>query len=178
MNFCSNCGARITLHTPPDDDRPRYFCTACHTVHYQNPKMVVGCLAHWHNQVLLCRRAIEPRYDKWTLPAGYLENGESVTQGARRETYEEAHARVTSLEPYALYSLAFVSQVYLFFRARLVDLNFKAGRESLEVQLFTESQIPWDHLAFTVVRETLDHFFHDCTGRQFPFHMGDITPTS
>lgn len=178
MNYCSNCGARLKIHTPPDDDRPRHVCATCHTVHYQNPKMVVGCLAHWRNQVLMCRRAIEPRYGKWTLPAGYLENGESVTQGARRETYEEACARVANLVPYAMYSLAFVSQVYLFFRAQLVDLDFKAGHESLEVKLFAQPQIPWDELAFTVVHETLDHFFQDCPGQQFPFHMGDISPTA
>lgn len=174
MNYCSHCGAKITTVIPPGDDRPRHFCAACGTIHYENPKMVVGCIPEWRNRVLLCRRAIQPRHGKWTLPAGYLENGERVSEGAKRELFEEACARSITVVPYALYDLTFVNQMYLFFRAPLAGAEFAAGKESLEVRLFDEDQIPWDELAFQVISETLKRYFDDRRTGTFPFHTGQI----
>lgn len=176
MKFCSNCGAPVSVQTPEGDDRPRYVCAACKTVHYQNPIMVVGCIPEYDNRVLLCRRAIEPQYGKWTLPAGYLEKGETLMQGAIRETREEAGARVEIIAPYTLFNLTFVSQIYLLFRARLVSPDFEAGQESLDVRLFSQAEVPWDAMAFTVIRETLNLYFRDRPTGQFPLHMGDIHP--
>ncbi|HSM74004.1 MAG TPA: NUDIX hydrolase [Desulfobacterales bacterium] len=174
MNYCSHCGAKITTVIPPGDDRPRHFCAACGTIHYENPKMVVGCIPEWRNRVLLCRRAIHPRHGKWTLPAGYLENGERVSEGAKRELFEEACARSITVVPYALYDLTFVNQMYLFFRAPLAGAEFAAGKESLEVRLFDEDQIPWGELAFQVISETLKRYFDDRRTGAFPFHTGQI----
>jgi ADP-ribose pyrophosphatase YjhB (NUDIX family) len=136
--------------------------------------MVVGCIPTTENQILLCRRAIEPCYGKWTLPAGYLENGETVTAGAERETFEEARAKVENLEPYALYNICYVNQIYLMFRARLVDQRFRAGSESLEVKLFSADEIPWDEIAFQVIKETLSQYLKDSLSGVFPFYIGDI----
>ena len=175
MNYCSNCSQPLTYHIPPGDDRYRYFCESCGTVHYQNPTMVVGCIPEIEDKILFCRRAIEPCYGKWTLPAGYLENDETVSAGARRETLEEACARVEILAPYALYNICYVNQIYLMFRARLVDQNFRPGSESLEVCLFSESEIPWDEIAFRVIENTLIQYFQDRPTGLFPFHIGNIT---
>ena len=142
MNHCSQCGELVRRGIPPGDDRERFICPACGRIHYQNPRMVVGCIPRWENRTLLCRRAIEPCYGKWTLPAGYLENGETVAAGAGRETYEEARARVEIVSPYALYNICYVNQIYLIFRARLMDHNFEPGSESIEVKLFLEDEIP------------------------------------
>ena len=174
MNYCSNCGQQLTFHTPPGDDRSRHCCEACGTIHYQNPTMVVGCIPEWDKKILLCRRAIAPRYGKWTLPAGYLENGETVAEGAARETYEEARAKVEKLTPYALYNICYVNQIYFMFRARLVDSRFKPGTESLEVKLFAEGEIPWEDIAFRVLQETLMQYYKDRPTGQFPFYVGEI----
>ena len=174
MNYCSNCGDRVKRKTPPGDDRPRYLCESCGTIHYENPKVVVGCIPEMDGKILLCRRNIEPRCGKWTLPAGYLENGETVAQGARRETVEESGARIEILAPYALFNICYVNQVYLMFRARLVDASIKAGSESSEVRLFSEKEIPWDQIAFTVIEETLRQYFKDRPTGLFPFHIGNI----
>lgn len=174
MNYCSHCGAKVTTAIPPGDDRPRHFCAACGTIHYENPKMVVGCIPEWKDRILLCRRAIEPRYGKWTLPAGYLENGERVSEGAQRELYEEACARPAEVLPYALYDLTFVNQMYFFFRAPLAACEFAAGEESLDVRLFDEEQIPWEELAFLVVGKTLKRYFDDRRAGSFTFHTGNI----
>jgi len=174
MNFCSNCGQPVTQRTPPGDDRSRFFCESCGVVHYQNPKLVVGCIPEIEDQILLCRRGIEPAYGKWTLPAGYLENGESVAAGAKRETREEAQARVEILAPYALYNICHVDQIYLMFRARLIDKRFQAGSESLEVKLFSKNDIPWQEIAFRVITATLFQYFDDRRNGQFPFYIGNI----
>jgi ADP-ribose pyrophosphatase YjhB (NUDIX family) len=136
--------------------------------------MVVGCIPEIGNKILFCKRAIEPCYGKWTLPAGYLENGETVAAGARRETFEEARARVEILAPYALYNICYVSQIYLMFRGRLMDHNFGPGTESLEVELFSESEIPWDDIAFRVIEETLVQYFKDRKTGQYPFYIENI----
>lgn len=174
MNYCSHCGGAITLMIPPDDDRPRHVCTACAMVHYQNPKIVTGCIPEYDGKVLLCRRAIEPRSGYWTLPAGYMELGETSLEAAARETLEEACARVEVLDLYAVFNLPHVNQVYLMFRSRLLEPEFSPGNESLEVALFTEEKIPWRELAFTTVRQTLKFYFQDRQSGIYQLHTGDI----
>jgi len=178
MNFCSNCGQPVTRQTPPGDDRARFYCESCGMVHYQNPKLVVGCIPEMEGQILLCRRAIEPCYGKWTLPAGYLENGETVAAGARRETFEEARTRVDIVAPYALYNICHVNQIYLLFRARLKDKGFAAGRESLEVKLFSQEDVPWEEIAFRVINATLLQYFEDRRRGRFSFFIGSIAGPS
>ncbi len=174
MNFCSQCGARVTLRIPAGDNLPRHVCEVCDTVHYQNPKIVAGCILEWQGRVLLCRRAIEPRYGLWTLPAGFMENGESAVAAAVREAREEAHAVAENPTLYGLYSLLHVSQVYLMFRGQLKDGETRPGEESLEVRLFAEEDIPWAQIAFTVVHETLRQYFAERATGQFRLHVGDI----
>jgi ADP-ribose pyrophosphatase YjhB (NUDIX family) len=175
VKFCSACGsAEIALRVPDGDHLPRYVCAACGTVHYQNPKVVVGCLPEWESRVLLCKRAIEPRHGLWTLPAGFLENGETVTAGAERETLEEARARVVLGELYTLISLPQIGQVYVMFRARLADLDFGPGPESLEVRLFHEDEVPWDELAFRTIGRTLRNYFLDRKLGRFPVHVSTL----
>ena len=174
MNFCSNCGQPVTYLMPPGDDRARFYCESCGVIHYQNPKMVVGCIPEMEDQILLCRRAIEPCYGKWTLPAGYLENGETLAAGAKREAFEEARANIEILAPYALYDICYVNQVYLMFRAHLKDNNFRAGEESLAVKLFAEKDIPWEEIAFRVIYQTLIKFYSDRQTGRYPFYIGNI----
>ncbi len=176
MNFCPNCGGKVNHQIPEGDDRPRHVCSACGAIHYQNPKLVVGVIPEWEGRILLCRRAIAPREGLWTLPAGYLENGETAADGARRETWEEARARVDALTPYALFDLTFVNQLYLIFRGAMVSEACNPGDESLAVGFFTEAEIPWDAIAFKVIEETLRRYFRDCTGGAFPFQTGRIHP--
>lgn len=176
MNFCSRCGAAVERKVPEGDTLPRHVCTACGTIHYENPKMVVGCIPAHEDRILLCRRAIEPRAGLWTVPAGFMENGETTAQGAMRETLEEANARVDILGLYALFNIPHISQVYLLFRARLLDMQFFPGAESLETRLFAEAEIPWEQIAFATVRRTLKHYFSDLREGSFGFHIGTITP--
>ena len=176
MKFCSQCGASVSLRIPSGDNRPRYICDQCHTVHYQNPRIVAGCLPVWEGRILLCRRAIAPRQGFWTLPAGFMENGETLEQAAARETLEEACARVRQLQLYTLFDLPHISQVYMFFRAELADLDFAAGEESLAVGLFEESAIPWSELAFPTVGRTLECYFSDRQRQDFPVRNEAIAP--
>lgn len=176
MKFCSACGASVDHRVPEGDTLPRFICDGCEIIHYENPKMVVGCIPEWGDQILLCRRAIEPRYGFWTLPAGFLENGESASAGAVRETLEEAEARVEVGDMFSFYNLTHIHQIYVMFRARLLDLNFGPGTESLEVKLFREEDIPWDEMAFRTVAETLKHYFADRKRGAFTLHMGDMPP--
>jgi ADP-ribose pyrophosphatase YjhB (NUDIX family) len=168
MNYCSHCASPISQQIPAGDTRLRFVCPNCHTIHYQNPRIIAGCLPIWGEQVLLCRRAIEPRRGYWTLPAGFMENGETLEQAAMRETFEEACARVHSLNLYTLFDLPHINQVYMLFRAELLDLNFAAGEESLEVQLFHEQDIPWSELAFPTIGRTLECYFADRPQQSFP----------
>mgnify|MGYP001195388727 CR=1 FL=1 len=176
MKFCSNCAAPLARRVPPGDSLLRHVCDACGIIHYENPKMIVGCVAEWQGKVLLCRRAIEPRYGLWTVPAGFLENGETTAAGAQRETLEEANARVEIDDLFALYNLPHINQVYMLFRARLLDLDFGPGSETLETRLVDETEVPWNDLAFVTVRNTLTHYFNDRRGGSFTLHMGTIEP--
>ena len=174
MKFCPNCAAALTRRVPPGDSELRDVCDACGMVHYQNPKLVVGTVPEWDGRVLLCRRAIEPRYGYWTLPAGFMENDESTGEGAMRETLEEAGARVELLAPFSMISVPYVNQVHLFYRARLIDLDFKPGVESLEVALVEEARVPWKDIAFRTVGLTLRHWFADRAKGDFGFHADDV----
>jgi ADP-ribose pyrophosphatase YjhB (NUDIX family) len=176
MKFCSNCGAPVSFKVPAGDSLPRHVCDACDTIHYQNPRLVVGCIPEWEDRILLCRRAIEPRYGLWTVPAGYMENGETTLQGAARETLEEANARVEVGPLFAIFNIPHISQVYMLFRARLLDGNFSAGAETLEARLFAEADIPWNEIAFATVRQTLNHYYGDRRRGEFKFHIGTIEP--
>ena len=177
MKFCPDCGAPVELRMPPDDNRERHICTVCTTIHYQNPKMIVGAIPEWEDgRILLCRRAIEPRHGLWTLPAGFMENGETTPEAAARETQEEANAQVQISDLYSMYNIPYINQVYLLFRARLLNLDFSPGVESLEVALFTEAEIPWDELAFRAVSLTLQDYYADRKAGGYKFHLGDLTP--
>ena len=174
MKFCSNCAAPVAKRIPPGDSLPRFVCDACGSIHYQNPKLVVGAVPEWQGRLLLCRRAIEPRYGYWTLPAGFMENDETAGEAALRETLEEAGARVELVSAFSMVSVPRVNQVHLFYRARLLDLEFKPGVESLEVALFEEAKLPWQEIAFRTVAITLKHWFADRASRAFGFHAEDI----
>ena len=174
MQFCSQCGSPVTLSVPEGDNRERHVCTDCGVIHYQNPRMVVGSVPEWEGQVLLCRRAIEPRRGFWTLPAGFLELGESAEAGAMRETLEEAGARVELVAPFTLFSVPHVNQVHIYYRARLSAPEYLAGEESLEVALHREAEVPWEQLAFTTVRETLRHWFADRAAGRWGVHHGTV----
>lgn len=171
MHFCGQCGHPVALKVPPGDHLPRYVCEHCGAIHYQNPRMVVGCIPQWDGQVLLCRRAIEPRKGFWTLPAGFLENGETVEQGAQRETLEEALAEVEIGALLALVNVPHVRQVHLFFIAQLKQARYGAGDESLEAALFDEGAVPWPEFAFPSVRYALEMYFADRRRGHFAFHI-------
>lgn len=160
MNFCPICGSAVEEKVPPLDNRMRFVCTKCETIHYTNPRIVVGCIPVFEEQVLLCRRAIEPRKGWWTVPGGFLENGERVEDGAIRETREEANATVDLSYLQTVYSIPHIGQVHMIFVARLVDGAFSPGIESLETKLFSQSAIPWDEIAFASARFALEHFFN------------------
>jgi len=158
IKHCRECGTAVVYRLPDDGDtKERAICPACHTVHYQNPLNVVGTVPHWGDKVLLCKRNIEPRWGKWTLPAGFMELGETTAEGAARETDEEAGA-----------------QVHLFYRARLLSDHFKPGIETIEARLFTEDEIPWDEIAFRTVKETLERYFADRRSGHYGVHTVDI----
>jgi ADP-ribose pyrophosphatase YjhB (NUDIX family) len=183
MKFCSECASPVSLQIPAGDNRPRYVCTSCAAIHYQNPKMVLGSVPVWERdgelKILLCKRAIEPRYGYWTLPAGFMENNETTAEAAVRETQEEAGANIRLGQLFTLLNVARVHQVHMFYLAELLDLDFNPGEESLDVQLFSEKDIPWDDLAFPTIRTTLELFFADRVkireGGSYGFHTQDIT---
>lgn len=168
MNFCNQCGHSVSLRIPPDDDRERHVCDNCHHIHYENPRVIVGVLPTLGRKVLLCKRAIEPRKGFWTIPAGFLENGESAADGASRETWEEARASVGERSLYCLFDLPYINQIYMFFRAEMSKEDYAAGPESLEVELYEEEDIPWSELAFPVVTSALKYYFEDRKSGVFP----------
>jgi ADP-ribose pyrophosphatase YjhB (NUDIX family) len=178
MRFCPECASPVTLIIPAGDTRLRHVCTKCNIIHYENPKVVVGTIPVWERdgelQVLLCKRAIEPRYGFWTLPGGFMENGESTDEAAVRETIEEAGAHILLQGLFTLLNVPHVNQVHMFYRATLLNLGFMAGDESLEVKLFSEADIPWPELAFDTIGKTLEYFFADhakvADGGQYSVH--------
>ena len=172
MKYCSACGSTVSQKIPEMDDRLRYVCDSCGMIHYENPKLVVGTLAYYQDKVLMCKRAIEPRLGFWTLPAGFMENGESSTDGAKRETWEEAGARYEDSSLYRLFDIPYINQVYLFYLAELEYPDYEAGIESLAVELMTEEEIPWDDLAFPVIHDVLREFFDDRKRGEFIVRTG------
>jgi len=174
MKFCSQCGNNVEVRIPSGDNRERHVCEHCDTIHYQNPNVVTGCLPIWEDKILLCKRAIEPRHGFWTLPAGFMENDETLEQAATRESIEEANANLEIKGLYTVISLPHVNQIYMLYLARLLDLNFSPGPESLDVKLFTEEQIPWDNLAFRTIDFTLKRYFEDRKTNHFPVHSSFI----
>lgn len=176
IRFCTRCGASVSFVIPAGDSLPRHVCTACGHIHYENPRLVVGCVAEWEGRILLCRRAIEPRRGFWTLPAGFMENGESTAQGAGRETLEEAGANVVIVAPFAMISVPHINQVHLFYRGHLASPEYAAGDESLEVALFAPEAIPWPELAFRTVGLCLEHYLADRRQASFGFHEGELAP--
>lgn len=175
MNYCSHCGARVSLKVPPGDNFPRHVCDHCGTIHYQNPKVVVGALATWNDKILMCKRAIEPRYGCWTLPAGFMENNETCGEAAIRETLEEAGARIALGPMFTFVDLPHISQIHIIYRAQLLDLDFQPGEESLEATLMSEEQIPWDEIAFRSVSYTLKTFFEDRRRGLFDLHTTSLS---
>ncbi len=175
IRHCKQCGTSVVYRVPDDGDtKERAVCPACHTIHYENPLNVVGTVPHWGDRVLLCKRNIEPRKGKWTLPAGFMELNETTVEGAARETEEEAGAQFEMQELFALLNVARVGQVHLFYRARLLSDHFNPGFETQEARLFTESEIPWDEIAFRTVKETLEHYFADRRAGSYRFRAVDI----
>lgn len=174
MEFCSKCASRVSLVVPDGDNRERFVCEKCGEIHYQNPKNVVGCLLEWQGKVLLCKRSIEPRSGFWTLPAGFMENQETIIEGAAREAFEEATAVAENLKLFGIYNLPRISQVYIMFAGRLKDGQATAGEETLEVKLFDEDEIPWKELAFPVITESLQRFFERRDQRVATVYLADI----
>lgn len=170
IRFCTRCGTRVIITIPEGDNRQRHVCTACGEIQYQNPKIVTGCIPVCGNRILLCKRAIDPRMGYWTIPAGFMENDETLEQGAIRETWEEAMAKVTDLQLYQIFDVPRINQVYILYRANLAEPgNFGAGPESLEVQLVPLDAIPWDEMAFLVIRKTLERYLEDWRIGSFTF---------
>lgn len=174
MNFCAQCGAPVSQRIPEGDHLPRYVCDHCHTVHYQNPKIVAGCLATFGDRLLICRRAIEPRHGYWTLPAGFMELGETVAAAAARETWEEACASVTIGELYTVVNVPQIGQVHMMYRGELDSETHSAGVESLESKLIAPADIPWQSLAFPSVRFTLARYLEDLGRNEFPLHTATV----
>jgi len=175
IKHCKQCGSAVEHRIPDDGDtKLRAVCPQCKTIHYVNPLNVVGTIPVWGDKVLLCKRNIEPRFGKWTLPAGFMEMGETTAQGAARETDEEAGAQFEMQELFSLVNVARVGQVHLFYRAQLTSDQFQPGIETQEAMLFSEADIPWDELAFRTVKETLERFFADRKTGSFGFHVLDI----
>jgi ADP-ribose pyrophosphatase YjhB (NUDIX family) len=174
MNFCPACGQPVTLRIPDGDHLPRHVCTACGTIHYQNPRIIAGCVIETEGRILLCKRAIEPRLGFWTVPAGFMENGESVQQAAAREAMEEAlaHVRIGSL--LAIVNVLRAHQVHIMFRATLNDPAFGVGPESLETGLYEEAQIPWSEIAFLSVEFALRRYLEDRRAGVEGLHFKDI----
>lgn len=175
IKHCKDCGAAVAYRTPDDGDtKARAVCTVCHIVHYENPLNVVGTIPYWENKVLLCKRNIEPRWGKWTLPAGFMELNETVAEGAARETVEESGAQFELEGFFSLVNVARVGQVHMFYRARLLSDVFDPGHETIEARLFAEDEIPWDEIAFRTVKETLERYFSDRRAGHFAIHAFDI----
>ncbi|MBI1732417.1 MAG: NUDIX hydrolase [Gammaproteobacteria bacterium] len=174
MKFCAECGGPIVREIPANDTRLRFVCSVCRTIHYENPRVVAGCVPEWQGKILLCRRAIEPRLGRWTFPAGFMEMGETTVEAAVRETLEEANARVGEPELYTVMSLPHMDQVHMMYRAPLLDLDFSPGSESTEVELFDPDSVPWQELAFPTIHHTLAFYVEDLALGKFRVRTGDV----
>jgi ADP-ribose pyrophosphatase YjhB (NUDIX family) len=176
IKHCKNCGSAVAYRVPDDGDtKERAVCPACATIHYENPLNVVGTVPHWEDRVLLCKRNIEPRWGKWTLPAGFMELNETTSQGAARETDEEAGAQFEMQALFSVLNVERVGQVHMFYRARLISDEFKPGHETIEARLFTEADIPWEEIAFKTVKTTLECYFADRRKGSYGIHVLDIS---
>ena len=176
INYCTQCGASVTQQIPAGDNLHRAVCSRCAHIHYDNPRLIIGCVAEWQGRLLLCRRAIEPRLGYWTLPAGFMENGETTAEAACRETREEAGAIIQIDAPFAMISIAHINQVHLFYRGRMLNSDFCAGEESLEVALFEPHEIPWAQLSFRSVKLCIERYLDDKTRGCFAFHEHELQP--
>jgi ADP-ribose pyrophosphatase YjhB (NUDIX family) len=174
LNYCPNCSAKVSLKIPEGDNRERYVCDSCNTIHYSNPNVVVGTLPAFEDKILLCKRAIEPRVGLWTVPAGFLENGESLLQGAWRETKEETQAEVDMKEILTIFNIPQINQIYIIYRADIEDNSFGPTSESLDVQLFSYDEVPWEELAFPFVPKTINHYYECLKTKKFNLHTEDI----
>ena len=174
MKFCTHCGNTVVLRIPAGDDRERFVCSSCELIHYVNPRVIVGCVPVHEGRVLLCKRAIEPRKNYWTLPAGFMENGETTVQGAARETWEEARAKVSNIDLYRVFDVPYISQIYIFYRCDLDEGAHAPGPESLETGLYDERSVPWDNIAFPVVAQTLREYFADAAAGHYPVRVSAI----
>jgi ADP-ribose pyrophosphatase YjhB (NUDIX family) len=174
MKFCPACGQPVEMRIPAGDNLPRAVCVACGTIHYENPRMVVGCVPEWEGRILLCQRAIEPRRGYWTTPAGFMENGETLQGAAARESLEEALARVHVGSLVSITSVLHARQVHINFRGRLLDGKFGAGTESLQVGLYAEADIPWGQIAFPSIEFALRSYFEDLHSGTESVHFSDI----
>ena len=174
MKYCSHCGGEVSQRIPEGDDRLRHVCDSCDTIHYSNPRVIVGCVPEYEGKILMCKRSIDPRSGYWTLPAGFMENGETTVQGAARETWEEARAEVVGQQLYRLFDVPGINQVYMFYRASIVDGVYGVGSESAQVELFSEDEIPWREIAFPVVYHTLREYFHDRAQQTWPVRVSAI----
>lgn len=178
MKFCPHCGSLLRQGIPEGDDRLRHICDACETIHYQNPKLIAGCIPVWEGRILLCKRAIEPRKGFWTLPAGFMELGETIAQAAEREAHEEANVEVAIGDIFTIFNLPHISQVYVFFRAEMLSEKFSSGAESLETRLFDEDEIPWQDISFETVHRSLQFFLADRRAGEFRMRIQDIAHDS
>jgi len=178
MKFCSSCGSSVELKVPEGDNRVRFVCTSCDEIHYQNPKVVTGCIPEWNDKVLICKRSIEPRINLWTLPAGFMENDETSQEGAARESLEEANAIMQDMRLFSVYSIPHINQVYTFYRATVKDGAASPGDESSATKFVTQEEVPWSELAFPVVAETLKLYYQDKQQGAFHTHHGDILKQS
>lgn len=174
MKFCIYCGSENHHTIPRGDNRKRAMCTGCGHIHYENPKIICGSLPVFEDRVLLCKRAIQPRLGLWTLPAGFMENDETLQEGAQRESWEEARARLQNLQLYTIFNLPSLNQVYMLFKSDLVAGQHEPGEESLETRLYQEHEIPWAHLAFPTIKKTLEHYFEDRKNSHFPLRIEDL----
>ncbi|MAJ79945.1 MAG: NUDIX hydrolase [Porticoccaceae bacterium] len=174
MKYCSHCSGTIVKAIPDGDDRHRFVCIKCKKIHYQNPQIIVGIVPTYDHRILLCKRAIAPRFGFWTLPAGFMENGESTKDGAIRECYEECLAKLKEVRLFAIFDIPRINQVYLFYRAQLTEPSYSATAESSEVDLFDAHSIPWGELAFPVMTIALRRFLSDRSARNFRVHQETI----
>jgi ADP-ribose pyrophosphatase YjhB (NUDIX family) len=175
MKYCSDCGTPVALKIPEGDHLPRHVCPRCGAIHYRNPKVIVGCIPEWEERVLMCRRAIQPRVGLWTFPAGFLELGETSSQGAARETLEEAQAHVEIEDLCVVINVPYVNQIYLIHRGRLTSPAFGPTAESSECALMREEEIPWPDIAFPTIYESLRFFYADRRAGRRAIHTLDLT---